>query len=166
MEVGLALGSNIGDRLHNLSEAKRRINATKDIRILDQSPVYETEPVETPDGHDKWFLNAFLAASSVIKPEDLLHLLKNIELTMGRNPDAEINAPRIIDIDIIYAGGEVIHKDSCRIPHPRWALRRFVVKPMADIRPSLVLPGETDTVENILSALPHSPKVLLFTENW
>ena len=83
-----------------------------------------------------------------------------------RQRTAERNEPRKIDIDLIYAGGESIHTDTLTLPHPRWKERRFVLQPLADIRPDLQIPPETRTVSEMLVSLPALPGVTRLAEKW
>jgi len=76
------------------------------------------------------------------------------------------NAPRTIDIDILFSGDEVVDSDLLQVPHPRWAERQFVVKPLADVCPDLVLPGTKSDVQNILEQMPANDDVRLFSERW
>jgi 2-amino-4-hydroxy-6-hydroxymethyldihydropteridine diphosphokinase len=78
----------------------------------------------------------------------------------------ERNAPRIIDLDIIFAGALQVNSQVLSVPHPRWATRRFVLAPLADIAPDAVLPGETRTVAEVLLALPPGPEVTMFAIDW
>ena len=167
MEIGLSLGSNLGDRLQNLREARRRIGGIPGVSITEQSLVYETSPV----GVNKWFehlpfLNAVLVIETNLGPETIFAEVKEIERNAGRAGSADRNAPRPIDIDIIYAGDLSIDNGTLSVPHPRWAGRRFVVQPLSDVRPELRLPGEDMTVRNLLLTLPDDQKVVPCVETW
>ena len=167
MEIGLSLGSNMGDRLANMREAKRRIAAIPGAVIIAQSPVYETSPVDVgPEFSDLLFLNAVLIVESEPAPEALLDGLGAIECALGRKRGPGRNAPRPIDVDIIYADCKRIRTARLTIPHPRWAERRFVVRPLADVRPDLKLPGRRRTVAQRLLALPAGQKVVPFARKW
>ena len=162
MEIGLSLGSNLGDRLANLREAAMRIAALAGVKLIASSPVYETEPVDVPaEFSDKPFLNAVAIVSSDLPIEELYGKLRTIEDDMGRRRGIERNAPRPLDVDIIYAGTARVKTDKLIVPHPRWAERRFVAQPLADLRPDLTLPGESRTVKEVLAALPARPAVRL-----
>jgi len=168
MEIGISLGSNMGDRLANLREARERISRLPGVRLTAVSPVYETEPVGvSPAYRHLRFLNAVVVAESEIEPARLLSLFRRIEEDMGRKRGADRNEPRPIDIDIIYADS-LVERDGgdLNLPHPRWAERRFVVAPLADARPDLVLPGQTMSVKDILLTLPERPAVVLFSSEW
>lgn len=167
MEIGLALGSNMGDRLNNLKQARDKIGRIKDVVIVAQSPVYETEPVDmAPEFMGASFFNAVLITECHIDLSTLLQLCSEIERQAGRPPDRRRNEPRVIDIDIIYAGRSVIHNDSLMVPHPRWKSRRFVVQPLADVRPDLVMPNETQSVSDILKLLPEAPRAFITAAEW
>lgn len=153
---GIALGSNLGDRLANLRAARSAILRTPGVHPpFLSSRIYETEPVDTAPGSDS-FLNAVLEIGCTLPPLDLLAALQAIERTMGRPSKHPRNAPRSIDLDILYHGDLVLSEGDLEIPHPRLHVRRFVLTPLADIRPALVLPGQTQTVAALLAGL-HDP---------
>lgn len=167
MEFGLSLGSNLGDRLANLRRARDEVLAIPGVHLRAQSRVYETEPVDVdPDDRDKSFLNAVLSVETDLAPEDLAPLLHEVESRMGRRRESNRNAPRVIDLDIIYAGMRTIRSPTLCVPHPRWAERKFVVQPLSDVSPDFIAPGETRTVREILRFLPDSPRVALFAADW
>lgn len=167
MNTVLSIGSNLGDRLYNLQQARDRIYCIPGVKPVLQSPVYETDPVNvSPEYSDHLFLNAILLIDCDIEPHKLLEQLKNIETDIGRAGSVERNAPRLIDIDIISMEDTNIDTPTLTIPHPRWKKRLFVVRPLADLLPDLVLPGGTETVGEILLSLPKLPKVLPLYEKW
>ena len=167
MEIGLSLGSNLGDRLAHLKEARRLIGSIPCVRVLAQSPVYETSPVDVPGEFEHLpFLNAVALLESSLRPELLLEEFRKIEKKMGRTGKTGRNDPRPIDIDIIFAGALSLDRDGLTIPHPRWSSRKFVVLPLSDVRPDMKLPGQTQTVLELLSALPQGQKVVLLTRKW
>ncbi len=161
MEIGLSLGTNLGDRLHNLRRAESLINAIDDVTIVGRSRIYETDPVDVPDEFaDKPFLNSILIVDTSLPLADIATHMAGIEDNMGRKRSSQANAPRVIDVDIIYAGNIQQEAGSLIVPHPRWSTRRFVVQPLADLKPNLVLPSETKTVAEVLLSLPAIPKVI------
>jgi 2-amino-4-hydroxy-6-hydroxymethyldihydropteridine diphosphokinase len=167
IEYGLALGSNIGDRLKYLTAARDILSGTPGLTLLDSAPVYETEPDDVqPEHRVTYSLNTILIALSELPPQELFEITQNIESDEGRVRSSDRNAPRPLDIDIIYAGQLSVSNDKLTIPHPRWASRRFVVKPLADVRPGLLLPGQPRTVQEILEKLPPEPDVVLYREKW
>lgn len=167
MELALSLGSNLGDRLQNLSTARSAIAALPHVRLIASSPVYDTEPVDVPDAHrERTFLNAILIVESDSSLNELAPQLRELEHRLGRTRSADRNAPRVIDIDIIAAGIEHLSRADLVVPHPRWKERRFVVQPLADVRPDWVLPGERRSVREVLAALPERPTVALYGTQW
>ncbi|MGI6087944.1 MAG: 2-amino-4-hydroxy-6-hydroxymethyldihydropteridine diphosphokinase [Kiritimatiellia bacterium] len=167
MEAGLSLGSNLGDRLANLCAARDRIAACNDLALIAQSPVYETEPADVPDAYRNMnFLNAVLIVKTTLSAGLLLLLLQEMERAIGRRPQKTRNAPRIIDIDIIYAGRQSVQDVDLVIPHPRWQYRRFVVQPLCDVRSDLWLPGQIASLPDILANLPPTPQVKLWKLKW
>ncbi|OVE74973.1 2-amino-4-hydroxy-6-hydroxymethyldihydropteridine diphosphokinase [bacterium E08(2017)] len=163
MEYGLSLGSNTGDRLSNLSQAVTFIRLLEDVTILQQSPVYESEPQGMADDFkDELFLNTVLIIESTQTPMQMLSEFQAIEENMGRPRNHGYNCPRTIDIDIIYAEDLSVDIPGLIIPHPRWSSRRFVVQPLADIRPDIIIPGSKSAVSEILKTLPDKPQIQLF----
>jgi len=167
MEVGVSLGSNLGGRMEHLIQARRWLAALPGVSVRAASSVYETEPVGVPDPYAAMpFLNAVLILETTREIHPLAGELQALERQAGRANHAERNAPRPLDLDILYAGGQVLDEPDLQIPHPRWAVRRFVVQPLADVRPTLVLPGQTQSVSQILLSLPGAPAVVLFRKEW
>ena len=167
METGFSLGSNMGGRLHLLRQAKTLILLEPQVKFVDQSPVYETEPVGVkPQYKSMKFLNAMLIVESPYTPAEWLSKIKKIETTLHRVRTEDRSAPRTIDVDIIFAGDQIVDSDLLQIPHPRWSERRFVVHPLADVRPGMVLPGTKEPVQEILAGMPNDDDVRLFSEKW
>lgn len=151
LECGIALGSNAGDREAHLRAALDAMQAADP--HLEVSPVYETEPVDCPEG-SRTFLNAVAILRWGGTPETLLKWLRGIECELGRPRAREKNSPRTIDLDILYAGDAVLRTEELTLPHPRLHERRFVLQPLCDLRPALQLPGMSGTVAELLAALP------------
>jgi 2-amino-4-hydroxy-6-hydroxymethyldihydropteridine diphosphokinase len=166
MRAGIALGANLGDRLRNLMTARERIFALPEVAPpLLSSSVYETEPVECEPGADK-FLNAVIEIGYAGPPQQLLRELKNIEALLGRPPEHAPNDSRTIDLDLLYHGARVIEEPQLQLPHPRMHLRGFVLHPLAEIRPNLILPGQTRTVGEISQESAHGPSVVRSPLQW
>jgi 2-amino-4-hydroxy-6-hydroxymethyldihydropteridine diphosphokinase len=165
--TGIALGSNLGDRLHHLRAARDLLRAlSPQPASLLQAPVYQTAPVLCPDASPD-FLNTVIELELDASPEELLCLTREIELCLGRPPDAGRNAPRVIDLDLLYSGGAVCATPDLVLPHPRLAERRFVLQPLADIRPELVLPGRVVPVAELLARLvSDEPPPKLVAAEW
>ncbi len=151
MECGIALGSNLGDRLAALREAVARLSDGCG-RVVAVSPVYETEPVDCPEGSGA-FLNAVVVVESEMTPLELLRALQGIEIVMGRPAERGRNAPRTVDLDVLYVGGETWGDAELTVPHPRIGERRFVLAPLAAVRPGLVLPGQERSAVELLESL-------------
>jgi 2-amino-4-hydroxy-6-hydroxymethyldihydropteridine diphosphokinase len=116
------------------------------------SAIYETDPVDCPpDSH--LFLNAVVALEWAGTAEQLHALTKAIEVKLGRPEDRSLNAPRVIDLDLLTFGQEMIGTPELQIPHPRLHLRRFVLEPFTELSPDLILPGFRLTVASLLANL-------------
>jgi 2-amino-4-hydroxy-6-hydroxymethyldihydropteridine diphosphokinase len=167
METGFSLGSNLGDRLAHLAEAAQRLADVPDTRLVARSPVYETEPVDVrPEHHELKFLNAVVIVESPLDARAWLAVIRATESALGRRRTSDRNAPRPIDVDLLYSGADCIDDAGLVVPHPRWAERRFVVQPLADVRPELILPGRRETVAAVLRALPPGEGVAVFARQW
>lgn len=166
MRVGVALGSNIGDRLASFRAARKAIvDLTGVSAPILASSIYETEPVDCEPGAAKFF-NAVLEFEYDGDPVVLLRKLKTIESSLGRPTDHPRNVSRQIDIDLLYAGDAKIDNEQLHVPHPRMHLRRFVLEPLAEIRPDLVLPNQTLTVAKLLENLRDSAAVVRLKDQW
>ena len=167
VETAFCLGSNLGHRAALLRQAKTRILMQPQTRLAAQAPLYETVPVDVKTEYEELrFLNTVLVVTSSLTAEEWLARVKRIEAALGRVRSDDRNAPRTIDIDILYSGGRLIDSDLLQIPHTRWTQRRFVVQPLADVRPEKTLPGCTQTVRALLASFPDCGDVRLFAETW
>ena len=166
MRTGIALGSNLGDRLANLRAARQALVDLPNVKppVL-SSPVYETEPVDCEPGAGK-FLNAVVEIEYDGDPSELLEQLVRVEESLGRERDHARNVSRKIDIDLLYAGDLTVKNERLQLPHPRMHLRKFVLQPLADIRPDLRLPDQTKTARELLAQIKDSTKVMSFAEKW
>ena len=166
MRTAVALGSNIGDRLENLREARRQIIELASVRPpLVSAGIYETEPVDCEPGASK-FLNTVIEFDFEGDPVQLLEQLVRIEQSLGRKRDHPKNVSRRIDIDLLYCGDRQIDNEQLQLPHPRMHLRKFVLQPLADFHPDLVLPGRTRTVRELLAELKEPGEVVRVANNW
>jgi 2-amino-4-hydroxy-6-hydroxymethyldihydropteridine diphosphokinase len=148
VKVYLGLGANLGDRQGNLLRAVELLSQWGQIEEL--SSLYESEPVgylEQPP-----FLNAVCELTTTLTAEELLAVVKNIESALGRTPSFR-NAPRPIDIDILFYGEQVMNSPHLTIPHPGLEERAFVLVPLAEIAPDLVHPVSGITVREMMERL-------------
>ena len=166
MRTAVALGSNLGDRLENLRAARRQIVALAGVQPpVASSAIYETEPIDCEPGAAK-FLNTVIEFDYESDPIHLVEQLLRIEESLGRKRDQPKNVSRTIDIDLLYSGDRQIDNERLRLPHPRMHLRRFVLQPLADIRPDLILPNQTKGVADLLSELKESGDVIRYQDDW
>lgn len=128
------------------------------MRVLALSSVYETEPMYLED--QGWFLNCVTVAETDLEPGELMGWLKEIERKEGRDPLGPRNAPRVIDLDILFYGDAVVSGPSLEIPHPRLAERAFVLVPLGEVRPGLVHPVLRKTVAELLAGLTTEKRVV------
>ena len=166
MRTAVALGSNLGDRLENLRAARRAILGLSNVKppIL-SSAIYETNPVDCEPGANK-FLNAVIEFDYDRDPPSLLEELIRIEKALGRKRDHPKNVSRTIDIDMLYYDQRIIEDERLQLPHPRMHLRKFVLQPLANIRPGLILPGQTQTVDELAAKVENSGEVVPFMDEW
>ena len=166
MKVGLGLGSNLGDRLRNLQQAKAYLLSLSPEAWHVASPLYETQPVGCPPNSPKFF-NAVLEIEFSGAPKTLLKKIAAYETAHGRDPDLPKNAARPIDIDILYFGEKEILEKDLVVPHPRMAERRFVLLPLSTIRADLIVKGTGKTVRMLLRELPvRDGEVRFVQQDW
>ena len=158
----LGLGSNVGDRVENLRTALRLVDEVVETSVVETSSFYETEPrlfEEQPD-----FVNACAIAVTSLSPTALLDALLGVERTMGRERRIE-NGPRLIDLDLLFYGDEVVDTDRLTVPHPGVAERAFVLVPLSDIAADFVHPTEGRTVEQLCRDCPDTGWVRAITNS-
>lgn len=157
--VFLALGSNVGDREKNIRKAvellKRRISD------ITTAPIYESKAAEYENQPN--FLNTALKGYTKLAPRKLLMFVKEIEKEIGRIERFRWG-PREIDIDIIFYGATVCKDAALEIPHPRAHQRDFVLRPLADLEPSLLHPVFHRQVRELLDSLPIKTALIINSE--
>ncbi len=150
----LGLGSNEGDRLHNLRAARNAL-VLHEVAVEAVSSVYETAPqgeiLDQPD-----FLNAAVRVRTALGPEELLDAVKSVERDIGRAPGGPRHGPRPIDVDVLLLGDVVYTSDRLSLPHPEVASRRFVLEPLLELDPGLTLP-DGSALAPLLDAVRDQP---------
>jgi 2-amino-4-hydroxy-6-hydroxymethyldihydropteridine diphosphokinase len=150
----LALGSNLGERLASLQGAVDAIADTPDVWVTAVSPVYETEPVDSPP-EAKTFLNAIVLIDTTLAASRLMDRALAIEDAFERERSDVQNAPRTLDVDLIVVGDRRSDDESLRLPHPRAAERAFVLRPWLDADPEAEFP-DLGAVADLLEATDQS----------
>jgi 2-amino-4-hydroxy-6-hydroxymethyldihydropteridine diphosphokinase len=150
----IALGSNLGESAENLSSAIRRLSALS-AQPLTKSSLWQTTPVDCPPGSPP-FVNAVVGITPLPDetPESLLQKLQALEKEFGRQTKKVMNEARPLDLDLIVFGNATRNTQQLILPHPRAHERRFVLQPLSEIAPELVLPGRSQSVAQLLAALP------------
>lgn len=166
MRAGIALGANLGDRRRCLTTARASLFALPQVTPpLLSSSLYETEPVDCEPGAEP-FLNAVVEIGYAGSSHQLLGELRKIEATLGRPLDHARNRSRPIDLDLLYHGSRALDDADLQLPHPRLHLRGFVLQPLAEVRPDLVLPGQTQTVRGLADGLARRRLVVQSARQW
>jgi 2-amino-4-hydroxy-6-hydroxymethyldihydropteridine diphosphokinase len=150
MRAYVALGSNQGEPRTQVEAAFATLDGLPDTRVAQRSPLYLTSPwgmTEQPD-----FVNAVAGLETTLQPHALLQALLGIERDAGRTREGPRWGPRILDLDLLACGDQTFDTPELTLPHPRIAERAFVLKPLADLAPDLMLPGQ-GRVDALLQAL-------------
>ncbi len=164
--VYLSLGSNLGDRLENIKRAVDLLK-TKKIKIVKESSVYETEPLEYKKNlknkvkkvsMKKWFLNSVIKIKTVLSARELLGACQEIEKELGRKKTLKWGS-RIIDIDILFYGNEIIKEKKMVVPHSQAYKRGFVLFPLAEVSSGFVHPVLKERVSTLLARLEDNLKI-------
>jgi len=156
-EIYIGLGSNLGDRLANIRKAIELMEE-EGIEIIDESSIYETEPVGYKE--QGWFLNSVVKGRTELSSRRLWERLEKIEKSMGREREIKWG-PRIIDLDILFYGNEILNGKQLQIPHPELYKRKFVLVPLAEVAPKLVHPVLKKTISELLRDLKDNSQVEL-----
>jgi 2-amino-4-hydroxy-6-hydroxymethyldihydropteridine diphosphokinase len=150
----IALGANLGNPTGTVLQAIERLQQLSDEPLL-QSSLWRTTPVDCPPGSPP-FVNAVvgLLPQAGETSESLLAKMQSLEKEFGRAPRKILNEPRSLDLDLIAFGSETRATKELTLPHPRAHLRRFVLQPLIEIAPQLILPGQSKSVSELLEKLP------------
>lgn len=147
----ISAGSNMGDRLQNCRKGIEALTETGRSRIIAQSRIYLTEPVDYED--QDWFVNMAVKIETVLDPFRLLDHITHVQQSAGRKKDPVRFGPRTLDLDIIFYDDRIINSDRLVVPHPRMHKRRFVLKPICDIDPAFIHPVLKQEMQYLLKRL-------------
>jgi 2-amino-4-hydroxy-6-hydroxymethyldihydropteridine diphosphokinase len=156
-EVFIALGANLGNARQTVLDAMELLE-THSATALRRSSFWQSTPVDCPPGSPT-FINAIvgLMPHPGETPESLLGKLQGLERKLGRSFSPQRNAPRTLDLDLIAFGSETRNTPGLTLPHPRFGKRRFVLAPLSELAPDLILPGQSHTVAELLAQAPSDP---------
>jgi 2-amino-4-hydroxy-6-hydroxymethyldihydropteridine diphosphokinase len=143
----VGLGANLGDRERTLREAVEALGAEKGIEVVSVSTLRDTEPVGV--GEQPRFLNGAAELETTLTARELLDRLLAVEQRFGRVRISGEHGPRTLDLDLLLYGDEAIDEPGLTVPHPRLHERRFVLEPLSELAPGLVVPGRGD-MESLL----------------
>ena len=143
----VGLGANLGDRERTVRAAVDALAVEDGIEVVAASALRETEPVGV--GEQPRFINGAVALDTTLPARELLDRLLTVEQRFGRIRAAGEHGPRTLDLDLLLYGDDVIDEPGLTLPHPRLHERRFVLEPLAELAPALVVPGRGD-VESLL----------------
>tara|TARA_Y100001970_G_C14224221_1_gene854557 strand:+ start:60 stop:554 length:495 start_codon:yes stop_codon:yes gene_type:complete len=154
-QIYFSLGSNVGDRKSHIEHALKHLDSILNINAI--SSIYETSPQGYKDQSN--FYNLVCSTNNMIDIYELLEICKNIEIHCGRTPNF-INGPRILDIDIISYGDQLLEDKDLIIPHPRMHLRLFVLIPLVEINPNWVHPKLKIPIKKLLDVNTYQGDIL------
>jgi 2-amino-4-hydroxy-6-hydroxymethyldihydropteridine diphosphokinase len=150
----ISIGSNLGERVKNCEGAVKRISGNPAVKLIKKSSFYESSPWGRTDQPP--FINGALEVETSLKPRELLEFLKALEVELGRRPPEtpeERWGPRVIDMDIVFYGDQVIEEEGLTIPHPHAHERGFVMVPLGEIAPDLIHPVLKKKVSELAGGL-------------
>ena len=159
VDLYLSLGSNLGDRESNIAQATMALSINFEISDIQSSSYYDSEPLYNLDQPN--FLNSVVKCKTSLKPFEVLDVIKKVERMLGRKDRRDKNAPRIIDIDILFHGDAVIETKDLSIPHPMLTMRKFVLVPFDELAPNFKIPHSKIKIKDLISHCPDKTKVFL-----
>jgi 2-amino-4-hydroxy-6-hydroxymethyldihydropteridine diphosphokinase len=146
----VGVGANLGNPLEQCRDALERMDATPGIKLLRRSSFYRSEPAGFRE--QPWFVNAVAEVRTVLAAVDLLKALQRIEQAMGRVRERR-DGPRVIDLDLLLYGQDIMRQPDLTIPHPRMHGRRFVLMPFYEIAPYILHPAFGISIQGLLDRL-------------
>ncbi|MEA2061692.1 MAG: 2-amino-4-hydroxy-6-hydroxymethyldihydropteridine diphosphokinase [Thermodesulfobacteriota bacterium] len=164
-QVFISIGSNMGDRYANCITGIDLLNSLETTSVTKVSSFYYTQPVDFTD--QDWFVNGALELETGLDPFVLMTYLKQVENQAGQFEKSVRFGPRILDLDIIFFGNQVLNHTNLTLPHPRMDKRCFVLKPLCDIAPEFTHPVSGEKVEDLLKKTEHlkDQKVMIYNFN-
>ncbi|MEI6609287.1 MAG: 2-amino-4-hydroxy-6-hydroxymethyldihydropteridine diphosphokinase [Deltaproteobacteria bacterium] len=158
----IGIGSNLGNPVQNCRDAIEKISFVSDIQLMITSSFYLTEPVNiNTDNHQDWFINAVCEIKTDLSACDLLSELQHIETAMGRKREIK-GEPRIIDLDILFYGQDIINEANLNVPHPEVYKRRFVLEPLCEIASFYIHPAFGVSIRGLKDRLKDQSAVELY----
>ncbi len=154
----IGVGSNLGDALQNCKDAVNRISLINEIQLTGMSSFYSSEPVGMEN--QNWFVNAVIEIKTTLTARNLLDVLQRTENIMGRTRDIK-GGPRIIDLDLLFYGQDVIDEAYLTVPHPEIHKRRFVLEPLNEIASYFIHPAFGVSVRGLKNRLNDQKTVIL-----
>ena len=145
----IGFGANLGDPVLKFGEAIHELGCTDGISLLGKSSLYETRPVGLIDGGPD-FLNAVIVVKTNTTAQVLIKEMRRIERKLGKSVTHRSDLSRLIDLDLLFYGSEIINSDDLIVPHPRLVDRYFVLAPMAEIAPDFIHPVEKKSMMELL----------------
>jgi len=157
----IGIGSNLGNALKNCQHAVESLSLTAGVEITRVSPFYKTEPVGIEN--QNMFINAVVEIRTVLSARNLFQALQGIEKDMGRDREVK-GGPRIIDLDLLFYGQEVIQDADLIVPHPEIQRRRFVLEPICEIASYLIHPDFGVSMRGLKDRLSDNKMVEMIKE--
>ena len=154
----IGIGSNLDNPAERCLEAVRRLSSVSGIKVLRRSSLYRTEPVGFTE--QDWFVNTVVEMRTALTPRELLNALQMVEDCMGRVRGTKWG-PRVIDLDILLYGQDVIHDDDLIVPHPLLHKRRFVLEPLCEVASYAIHPAFGVSVRGLMDRLDDESSVYL-----
>ncbi len=148
----IGFGANLGNPLLKFQEAINELTSLANVRIIARSNAFETRPVGLVDGGPD-FINAVIAVETDVTAQDLILEMRRIEKKLGKSASHKSDLSRLIDLDLLFYGSEIIDSDDLTVPHPRLLTRAFVLGPMAEIAPDFEHPVEKKSIITLLETL-------------
>jgi len=137
----IGIGSNLGNPLQNCYDAIEKVSCVQGVQLIKVSSFYWTEPFDiNTDNHQNWFINAVAEVKTNLSARDILSKLQSIETAMGRTRELK-GESRVIDLDLLFYGQDIINEDNLNVPHPEIYKRRFVLEPLSEIASFYIHPA-------------------------